>query len=235
MPLKQIKHFSFDLWFTLIRSNPEFKEQRAIYFYKHYNVYNRPLEEVKQIFRQVDEMCNNINQVTGKNIDTDEMCLMVIHLLNGDLSHFGTIDSHKMYDDMEQILFSFIPVLYDENTKATLEEVKSREGVTTNILSNTAFIKGRTLKVLLDHLEISQYIDFQIYSDEIGVSKPNPKIFNLLLNQLQTVKKYDQIEKFEILHVGDNVVADIEGAKHMGLSSYQINTNDNSIINILDL
>src|SRR5690348_14119191 len=40
-----ILHYSFDLWLTLIRSNPAFKRERAQYFFHHHNGKAKPVEE----------------------------------------------------------------------------------------------------------------------------------------------------------------------------------------------
>ncbi len=43
--MQEIKHYSFDLWFTLIKSNPKFKEERAKFFHR-----NLPLLEFFNFF-----------------------------------------------------------------------------------------------------------------------------------------------------------------------------------------
>src|SRR5690242_9186347 len=91
------QHFSFDLWLTLIRSNPAFKDKRAEYFHQHFNYSNMPLEGVKHTFRQVDIMCNLINEKTGKNIDADEMYLMVLSTMNDGDKAVWNIDIEKLY------------------------------------------------------------------------------------------------------------------------------------------
>lgn len=35
--MQKFKHYSFDLWLTLIKSNPEFKLKRTIFFYDKFN------------------------------------------------------------------------------------------------------------------------------------------------------------------------------------------------------
>jgi putative hydrolase of the HAD superfamily len=47
------KHYSFDLWLTLIRSNPLFKQQRSRIFHQQYNTLGKPLEEVERIFARL--------------------------------------------------------------------------------------------------------------------------------------------------------------------------------------
>jgi putative hydrolase of the HAD superfamily len=84
----------------------------------------------------------------------------------------------------------------------------------------------------LDNLGISQYFDFQIYSDELGLSKPNIKIYHHLIDNIKTIRN-DNILMDEIIHIGDNYTADILGAKTAGIKSFQINSNEFTILNII--
>lgn len=231
--MKEVKHFSFDLWLTLIKSNPEFKKERVNYFYTKFNFMNKSIEHVEKSFRYVDLMCNSINEKTGKNIDAEEMYLMVLYQINGNANSFDDIDTSKLYVDIENLLFKYSPTLYCDTTIKCLENIKHNENLTTNILSNTAFIKGKTLREVLERLKISKYFDFQIYSDEVFISKPNIDIYELLINNVRKIRSNLNIERNEIIHVGDNPIADIKGANSAGLRSFQINSNHQLISNLL--
>jgi putative hydrolase of the HAD superfamily len=74
------QHYSFDLWLTLIKSNPYFKIERTKIFHRDFNPAGKSIDDVARAFRQVDLMCNAVNERTGKNIDADEMYLMVISI-----------------------------------------------------------------------------------------------------------------------------------------------------------
>lgn len=232
--MKHISHFSFDLWFTLIKSNQTFKKERARYFFKHLNTLKKDIQEVERIFRQVDIMCNAINEKTGNNIAAEEMYLMVIYQLNNSLIELNTTDINNLYTEMEALFLNYPPVLFSLETKDCLEKIKQDSDNTINILSNTAFIKGCTLKSTLHHLDIHKYFNFQIYSDEIGYSKPNPLLFNILLDTIFTLKKNKQFNLKEIIHIGDNPIADIFGAELVGINAFQINTNDKLITHLLN-
>lgn len=223
--MKRYKHYSFDLWLTLIRSNPEFKHQRARVFYDRYNPLRKSFEEVVTIFRNIDLMCNSINERTGKNIDADEMYLMVISMLNDFDPTFAPVDLGVLYDQMEELVFAYMPQIYCENTAGLLCSLK--EQATVSLLSNTGFIKGSTLRKVLNALDIGRYFDFQLYSDEVRLSKPNLAFFQLMLDQLKG--HHEEIHLSDILHVGDNPVADILGADQIGIHSLLINSNQQPI------
>lgn len=228
------KHYSFDLWMTLIKSNPTFKTERAKFFYKNFNTTNKSVEEVVSIFRQVDFMCNCINEKTGNNIDADEMHLMVIILMNGSNATFSQINLNWLYDEMELLLFKYMPTIYCDKTFNSLDKLKQNSCGSFSISSNTAFIKGKTLRKILPHLSLASFFDFQLYSDEVGISKPDKRFFDLIFKTANNTPVNRNILLNEIVHIGDNPIADIEGALSAGISSIQINSNNKTILSLLN-
>lgn len=222
------KHYSFDLWLTLIKSNPQFKLERARLFHSKYNSFNKSFEEVATIVRQVDLMVNSMNEKTGKNIDADEMCLMVISVINDYHPDFSGMDMEELYTEIEALLFNYLPLVYCDQTKLTLSKIKDSGNSTLSILSNTGFIRGKTLRKVLEELEIAPLLDFQLYSDEVRLSKPNKAFFQLMLDTIDRTK-HKKIELHEIVHIGDNPVADILGATAAGIKSVLINSNQQTI------
>lgn len=59
---------------------------------------------------------------------------------------------------------------------------------------------------------IRSYFKTVTNSEMVGVKKPNPKIFNFALNQANA-------KSHESIMIGDSLEADIEGAKHVGMSA----------------
>ncbi|MBT3397361.1 HAD-IA family hydrolase [archaeon] len=96
-------------------------------------------------------------------------------------------------------------------TLRTLKEIK-KKGLGIAIVSDmTTHIQLKKLK----KLGISKYVDFLITSEESGSEKPNSIMFLLALNKLKTSPD-------GAIMVGDNTVADIEGANSVGLFSVLI-------------
>lgn len=226
--MNRYKHYSFDLWLTLIKSNPDFKQERAKIFHARFNPLNKSFAEVVTIFRNVDLMCNSINERTGKNIDADEMYLMVISMMNDYHPGFAAVDTEALYREMEALLFNYMPQVYCGNTARILDNLKGNDS-TVSLLSNTGFIRGETLRKVLISLELDQYLDFQLYSDEVRLSKPNSEFFQLMLDQIDRQQHGGELELHEIVHVGDNPVADIYGAGQLGIHSILINSNHQTI------
>ena len=225
------KHFSFDLWLTLIKSNPLYKKERVKFIYNHYNFSRNTIDEISSVIRQVDLMCNQVNESAGKNLDSQEMYLMVFYLLNGSNFDYKSLDLSKFSLDMSNLVRKYPPVLLNNDVIPTLKGIKD-SGKTINILSNTGFIKGKAVNEILSGLEINHFFDFKIYSDEEDLSKPNPALFDVLVENVKTLHNDANFKLLDIVHVGDNIIADIQGAQNIGLSAFLIHET-NSIKNLM--
>lgn len=212
---KNHNHFSFDLWLTLIRSNPEFKQKRNLLFKDFFEI-NASIEKVSEVVRYYDVLCNNINEKTGLNLSTYEIYYLILGALEVNLESNGLDRLAAFYDETEALFFNNKPELIFPDIKLQFEEIVA-EGKSINILSNTGFIKGKSLRKLISHYELADFISFQIYSDEVGFSKPNKEIFQLVFEQ---VKESRKIEKNEVLHIGDNSIADYNGAINFGFEAH---------------
>ena len=231
--MKTYKHYSFDLWLTLIKSNPVFKKERALFFHKHLNTSDKSLEEIELVFRKVDLMCNAVNQKSGGNLKAEEMYLMVIYEINSSNSTFENLDIKWLLHEMEQLFFQYIPTIYNSKTLSTLHKLKEISDVSMSILSNTAFIKGSALRVVLERLEMAHFFDFQLYSDEVNMSKPNYEFYALMIEKIYYKRPHDNLIFYDVIHVGDNEIADINGANNLGINSFLINSNNKTIDDLL--
>jgi putative hydrolase of the HAD superfamily len=216
--LKNYKHISFDLWMTLIKSNPEFKIKRNKLFKDFFEIEANE-ETVADKIRYYDLVCNTINEKTGLNIDTFEIYSLSLNSLNCNNENNNLEKLNDYYNESESLLLKYKPVLLYSDLKEYLKTIQS-EGKTMNLLSNTAFIKGYTLRKIISFYELDDFFSFQIYSDECGFSKPNYKIFELTYTE---VNKIEAMSKTAILHVGDNKNADYDGAKKYGFDAVLIN------------
>lgn len=231
MPYYQ--HYSFDLWLTLIKSNPDFKIGRAKYFHRHHNAHHKSVEEIAAIFRRVDLMVNAINEKTGKNIDADEMYLMVIDSIHDGQLNLDEVDLPHLQTKMEELLFLYPPLLYSDVTFSTLMHLKQNSGGTFSLLSNTGYITGKTLRKVLALHQLGDFFDFQLYSDETGMSKPNAAFFGVMLNNISICNPGKSIPLAGIIHVGDNPRNDTAAADAFGISSLLINSNQQTILNLI--
>ena len=77
------------------------------------------------------------------------------------------------------------------------------------VISDTIFSPGRTLRRILEEEDLLGLFEAFAFSDEVGVSKPDRKMFDAAAEQLG-------INTEEMLHVGDRESNDVEGPQAVG-------------------
>ena len=216
-----IKHISFDLWLTLIRSEPTFKRRRAAFFKQHFGLKNHSVEDIDAVFRFQDHAFNRLSEITGRSWQAEEMYGLVLHQLGVDLGPLSINDLTAIKKDCNALFYQYPPHLYGLETKAILTKIVDCQQFTLNISSNTGFIEGNILRPILEDLDISSYFQFAVFSDEIGYSKPSPLFFDAVFTQIQPLYK-GQIQKNQVLHVGDNAQSDGFGGQNFGFQTLLI-------------
>lgn len=114
----------------------------------------------------------------------------------------------KKVADPKSEIYSLFP-----ETKATLEGLK-KQGYILAVVSNW----DTSLKKVLDHFELVPYFDLIVGSQEAKVAKPDPKIFQIVLNKFS-------VKPHEVIHVGDTHEDDIVGATAAGIRPILIDRN----------
>ena len=111
-----------------------------------------------------------------------------------------------LYSDLAAELQSIS--LYPD-TLSTLNQLR-QAGVKIALCSNLAAPYGRTVSPMLPRL------DAYAWSYEIGAIKPDPPIYQHLIDQLGCTPN-------EVLFIGDTPLADVEGPSNFGISARLIN------------
>ena len=115
----------------------------------------------------------------------------------------------ELKSDLNEELQSI--VLY-EDTLSTLEELK-KLGFKLALCSNLAMPYGEVVSSLLPTL------DAYAWSYEVAAIKPEPKIYQSLIDQLDC-------QASEVLFIGDTALADFTGPTTFGMSARLINRNN---------
>lgn len=76
-------------------------------------------------------------------------------------------------------------------------------------------------KPRITNSKISKYISDIIVSEEVNSCKPNPKIFNILLNKIN-------LKSNEVIMIGDSLEKDIKGAENANIKAIWYNPNNSS-------
>jgi len=73
----------------------------------------------------------------------------------------------------------------------------------------------------IENSTIAKYIDKIIISDEVGVNKPDKRIFEYAMNY------FEIMDKSEVIMIGDSLGADIKGGQNAGIDTCWINLRNN--------
>ena len=109
-----------------------------------------------------------------------------------------------------------VPPAVDPGARAALETIAAR-GCTLVLVSNTMRTPGATLRKLLERYGVLGYFKHTTFSDEVGIRKPAPEIFALSLRAVGG-------DPATAVHVGDDAVLDVEGARAAGMRVIQVRT-----------
>ncbi len=202
-----IKHISLDVWQTLVHSNVYFRKKRNQLLANHFNIH-KPFEFIEAAAKSRQAWCTRVNELVGKNIESSEIILMILYDCGVSLDTISPQQLALFYNEMETLFLELPPILIQENLMLLLTDVKNRQ-ITLSLLSNTGLIKGSTLNKFFDAIGLSAHFDFELYSDEIGFSKPNKKAFDLIFEK---AKELQNLTPQQIVHIGDNEIADYRGA-----------------------
>ena len=105
-------------------------------------------------------------------------------------------------------------VLVLDGARETLERLAER-GIHRALICDTGFTPGRVVSQLLDRLDLRNLLQATVFSDEVGVPKPDARMFRAALTALGS-------EAAGAVHVGDLRSTDIAGARAMGMGSIRL-------------
>jgi putative hydrolase of the HAD superfamily len=107
-----------------------------------------------------------------------------------------------------------VPPTVDDTALAALRALCGR-GYTLALVSNTMRTPGATLRRLLAKYQLLDCFAHTTFSDEVGVRKPAAEIFHLTLRAVGG-------EPQTSVHVGDDTVLDVQGARAAGMRVIQV-------------
>ena len=149
----------------------------------------------------------------GVDLDPAEQIATFLRLagLDGQAPVLGDAATEAFGGALLEIPPTLFPRIAD-----TLEWLK-REGYAVGLVSNTGRTWGRYLRQVQDRVGIGKYFDARVFSHEVGIRKPDPRIFEAALSELG-------LPPDRVVHIGDDVTADIAGAKGHGMRAIWFNT-----------
>lgn len=214
--LEGIKLVSFDIWKTLLDSNPEYKNQRNETLRRHLTTGGISPEEMAQIAKTADDAVDDQSRRDGQQYGVRAHVEAVYQMIPAGNRVMGLTDEvFSSFDrDATELIAQHLPKIVEPDLLTTLRRLKDR-GIEMAVISNTGFIDGRYMRIVLEKLGILPFLKVQIFSNEVGLSKPSVEIFKALLTQAG-------FEAAEVLHIGDDLIADYQGAVEAGLNAVHL-------------
>jgi len=216
---RSIKHYSFDFWNTIAYSNPQFKKERVKYISELFNLINKEEEDINSAFALIGEEYNLLIESQSSIISPEALYLKVIKQLNCNKE----LDIKKIVEDIELLFLKYPPIIYPGFLDFL--ELFDNGNKTISITSNTAFISGSVIEKFLESIGLLNKFKFCLFSDRENYGKPHKSIFEKVY-----VKKKEfepEINLNEIIHIGDNLNTDYNGAKNIGFQVFHLSP-DNS-------
>jgi len=164
--------------------------------------------EPEVLYRAYDRHTDLLLQKWKEHVDLsgEEQLRAFLELAGLDAADADLLDA--LAASFGDAIRSKLPFLYPH--VSTVLAALKRQGYRVGLISNTGRTWGRFLRPIQDDLGIGKYFDDRVFSDEIGIRKPEARIFETALAHLG-------LRPEEVVHVGDDLEADVAGSKALGL------------------
>jgi putative hydrolase of the HAD superfamily len=203
-PTPVIRLVSFDVWGTLLRGNPVFKARREALVAEAFGTGTTPTADA---MATADGELDADTLRTGNHYGCAERLERAADVLG--VPPLPNAALVAVEAGLTDALSTDPPTLTEPDLPDTLGRLRTA-GLGLAVTSNTGFLTGVQMRPVLTGLGLR--VEHYVFSDEVGRSKPAPEIFNHLAGTAGC-------RPAEILHVGDNEVADVRGALGAGLQA----------------
>jgi HAD superfamily hydrolase (TIGR01549 family) len=166
-----------------------------------YNIAMRKLK--KDLHRALSDL--NRIRATGKEQTFEEV-------YSNFLGKLGILYDDEMLEWLHGNFKVYYKTSFFPCVEELLQELSSKYKVA--MVSNTMSDQP---KILLKEANLDKYFDLLICSRDLGVRKPNPEIFRIVLDKIDSTPS-------ETVHIGDSVEADMYGARDSGITGIWIKT-----------
>ncbi|MCJ7469620.1 HAD family hydrolase [Candidatus Bathyarchaeota archaeon] len=213
-----IKAVTFDLWETLLFEKDGASAQRTTARCKNLaNAFSKFGFKVstEQVTLAMDKTVSSLLRVWDNNRDIThaEQLNLIIKNTAGEFVK----PKKEWIDELSKAYISPIsevPPYLNPDAEKVLHWLSNRNS-RIGLICNTGLTPGTELRRFLSREGIVDYFNVLVFSDEAKIRKPDPEIFRLTAQKLQT-------RPSEIVHVGDNLKSDVWGAKNAGFRAIHL-------------
>ncbi len=216
MPLKAVL---FDLWETLIEDTHELARPRrawridavhAIFLRHHFEI------DQTRIGTALDATNMALTRLhdKGRDVDGPGRATLLIDILE---EQGGQRAPDSVADELLETIAAMPLDKAPRLAGGAIETLTSlRElGLATALVSNAGLTTAPNLRLVIRHYGIEDLFDCLLFSDELQIAKPDPRIFHAAARDLS-------VDPADCAFVGDNPHNDVAGSQAVGMFAVQI-------------
>jgi len=211
-----LKAITFDFWNTLYKAAPYAFALRRKFMFElfaknHSDVDREQVDAAEEVARK------EWNRVWREEYRTPPAADWVRWMLDELLITLPSDDFNALADYFDRSLLEADPgpTLID-GAADTVQRLAQRYRL--GVISDSGLSIGNTLRQFLKRDGLLECFTCTTFSDEVGVSKPHTRIFQITLDQLGA-------QPYEAVHIGDLTHSDIAGAKAIGMYAVRLTAN----------
>lgn len=206
-----VKAIFFDLGHTLIDYYHDWKEPECKAIRRVYRI----MKEDYGLGVEEDNFCSCLGNLLAEAREIKlarSIEIPLSDILNRCFRQYGCDGDESL---IERSLTAFYETLLEDRrlisgTKEMLERL-SELGYALGLISDVAWGLPSEFPLKdMHHYNIDVYFDDLVFSTDVGLRKPNPKIFKIALSNLNSRPE-------DAIFVGNSLQADIKGAKNVGM------------------
>lgn len=204
---------SFDYWNTIGRSNATYSQARVDLLYRTFaDGLDMDLDGFRSVFSEVNNQVESLTEETGEHMGLDKRLTALCERLGVAAPDAATVD--QVQTELEKLSEQFPAQLYSEWIPGLFERIKAA-GIDTAIVTNTGMMSVRAVMRQIEIQGLSP--DYFLSSELTGATKPSHRAYQALLDMARD--HHPDLQPDQILHVGDNKLADYEGARAVGFAA----------------
>jgi HAD superfamily hydrolase (TIGR01662 family) len=172
--------------------------------------------EAPEVGHLIDRVANEVDRMVGRSYEErrmEELDLLQVfdQVLLGALGLSVPADVVEHIVALDHSAFSET-ITVSERNLSVLRELKD-SGLKLGLISNVALLPA-LMRTDLEKLGISKHLDEMLFSSETRHRKPDPRMFETMLEKLG-------VPSSETVFVGDRLLDDVQGAQAVGMRAVQ--------------
>ena len=216
-----IETVTFDWWFTMVRLPLSQKEytgwakQTRIKGIKQVLAESGRDVSLERLSEAYDLFSKHLEDVWERMLDLsaiEQIAILLQHAGVRNISDPWLLS--RLEEPFGRVLLDRPPLLNDGVVEClrTLKDGGYRIG----LISNTGRTWGKYLREVQKQYGVFDFFEVLTFSDEVGIRKPHPAIFTRTLEKMHA-------SPATTVHIGDDVNADVKGAKGVGMRAVWYN------------